>query len=146
MNFILTNKNISKITFILITISLLWVSIFSLLYHTNNMTFEGTKSDCLFSNKSNKGCAMNFEEHVNLWKGMVTSLPKDNIELMYTLALLLIIFIIFDKNYFSEFSWRVFSRFKLYIKQHPQIKRFNYLIEIFSRGILNTKIYKIIKI
>ena len=145
MNFTLNNKKFWIIILTVVIISFLWISTFGLLY---GMKSKDSMSDCLFNNKVEKGCTMNFTEHVTLWQRMITSLPQQTFGLINILILIVLLSIttIFWQNSTSLFLWRIFYRFRLYIKQHPQIKRFNYLIEIFSRGILNTKIYKIIKI
>ena len=148
MNFVSKNKKVWKIALILTAISLLWISTFGLVYHMNEMKTEVANNSCLFNTSSNGGCAMNFSEHITLWQGMTTSLPQNTIELMNALILIILLAtaIIFWHNSLFEFSRRITSRFKLYIKQHPQINLFNYLLEVFSRGILNTKIYEIVKI
>lgn len=144
MSFVLKNKKVWKITFILTAIFLLWISTFGLLYHTNEMKIEGVKSDCLFSGQV-EGCAMNFSEHITLWQKTIASLPQNTARLInsFILVILLVVAIVFWQNSFSLFSRRIASRFKLYIKQHPQINLFNYLGEVFSSGILNTKKYKL---
>ncbi|KKP91452.1 MAG: hypothetical protein US04_C0001G0488 [Candidatus Nomurabacteria bacterium GW2011_GWD2_36_14] len=121
----------------------LWISTFGLLYHMNAMRFEATKNSCLFS--SSNECGMTFTEHITLWQGITMSLPQDIFGIVNTILLLITLALTFTfyRNSILEFSRRVSSRFRLYIKQHPQINLFNYLKEVFSSGILNTKIYKV---
>jgi len=148
MNFILKNNKIWKIVLTLTAIFFLWVSTFGLLYHMDEMKSEIEKNACLFSFSSNEGCAMNFSEHIILWQGMITSLPQNTVELIDVLILiiLLAITILFWHNSLSLLFRRIASRFRLYIREHPQINLFNYLGEMFSRGILNTKIYETVTI
>ena len=85
---------------------------------------------------------MNFSEHIAFWQEMLTILPQ-NAELLGLLILiaLMVVAISFWRNHLSLFFKLVASRWKLYLKQHPQIRLFNKLLEAFSRGILNSKIY-----
>lgn len=145
MNSIFTNKKLEKIMLIISAIFFLWISTFGLAYHMNEMKTGVADNSCLFSTSSNGGCAMNLSEHITLWKEMITGLPQNIVGLINALILviLLAITIIFWHNFLSLLSRRIASQFKLYIKQHPQIKLFNYLGEVFSSGILNTKKYKL---
>lgn len=144
MNSIFKNNKILKIILAGAVISFLWISTFGLLYHMNEMKLEGAKSNCIFSGESN-GCAMNFSDHINIWHEIFTIIPNDIFGLVNSilLAILLATLIVFSKDYFHVFSRRIYCRYKLYIKQHREIKLFNFLAEVFSSGILNTKKYKL---
>lgn len=144
MSLTLKNKKLPKIILITTVIYFLLVNTFGLLYHMSEMKIEEVKSNCLFSDQTN-GCDMNFSEHITLWQGMTLSLPQNTIEITDALLLLVTLALAFTfyRNYILEFSRRISSRFRLYIKQHPQINLFNYLKEVFSSGILNKKIYKL---
>ncbi|MFA5773536.1 MAG: hypothetical protein WC908_02585 [Candidatus Paceibacterota bacterium] len=145
MNSILKNNKIWKIVLILTAIFFLWVSTFGLLYHIDEMKSEIEKNACLFSSSSNGGCAMNFSEHIAFWQEMTLSLPQNIIDAISALLLMiaLVAVAIFYKDYIFEFFKNITFQFRLYIKEHPQINLFNYLKEVFSSGILNTKIYKL---
>jgi hypothetical protein len=144
MNSIFKNNKIFKIILAGAVISFLWISTFGLLYHMNEMRIEGTKSNCIFGGESN-GCAMNFSDHINIWHEIFTIIPNDIVGLVNSilLAILLITLVVFSKDYFYIFSRCIYCQYKLYLKQHPQIKLFNYLEDVFSSGILNTKKYKL---
>lgn len=145
MNLVFTNNKFGKILLIISAILFLWIGTFGLLYHMNEMGVEKNKNSCLFSNSASEACAMTFSEHITIWQGMTLSLPQNMAGVMGALLLLvtLALISIFWRNSLYLFSRHLFSRFKLYIKQHPQINLFNYLKEVFSRGILNTKKYKL---
>ncbi len=144
MNFIFKNKNFGKVLLIISAVFFLWISSFGLLYDMNQMGVDGSKNSCIFS-VSSDSCAMNISEHITLWQGMTLSLPQNIIGIVGALLLLVTLALVstFWRNSLYLFSPHIFSRFKLYIKQHPQMKLFNYLKEIFSSGILNKKIYKL---
>lgn len=144
MNSILNNKKFGKVMLIISAIFFLWISIFGLVYHINEMSVGTEKSSCLFSGQT-EGCAMNFSEHITIWHGMTTTIPQNIMEIISILIMSLVFVTAFIlwQNYFYTLSKRIFSRFKLYIRQHPQINLFNYFKEVFSSGILNTKIYKV---
>lgn len=126
---------------------LLWIGTFGLLYHMDEMKIEGAKSNCLFGGEAD-GCAMNFSEHITIWHEMFTLIPQNILGFTSTIILFIALALtsVFWKNYFYIFSQEIALKFKLYIKEHPQINLFNYLREIFSKGILNTKKYKLVTI
>lgn len=143
MNFIFANKNLVKIVLILATISFMWLGTFGLLNHMtgmksdNQMNMEG----CLF-NGQEEICNMDFSEHLSVWRSMVTSLPQ-NFGLLNILLLVIVFVVIipFLHDPLSKLSKKIRSRYKLYIRQHPQINLFNFIKEIFSQGILNPKLF-----
>lgn len=138
------NNKFGQVLIIMSAVLFLWISSFGLLYHMNEMKLESTQNSCLFSG-SEEACAMTFSEHVTLWQGMITSLPQNTFGVMGALLMMVALALVFTfyRNYLFEFTRRISSRYRLYIKQHPQINLFNYLGEVFSRGILNTKKYKL---
>jgi len=142
MNFTLANKKFGKIALILTAISFLWLSTFGLFNHMSEMKPDTTMGGCLFDGQT-EVCAMNFSEHIALWQRMLTSLPQNTglIDLLI-LSITFIATIAFWRNPLFEFFERVVSRLRLYIKQHSQIYLFYYLLEAFSKGILNPKIYE----
>ncbi|MFA6392678.1 MAG: hypothetical protein WCW54_01130 [Candidatus Paceibacterota bacterium] len=147
MNSTLNNKKFGKIMLIISIVSLLWISTLGLVYHMNGMKFEGAKNSCLLGSENN-GCAMNFSEHVTVWNEMFTLMPQNILNTTSSLVSFVLLFVIFvfARNYLSLYSRQIYLKFKLYIKEHPQINLFNYLGEIFSSGILNTKKYKLANI
>ena len=144
MNLTAKNNKLGKILLIISAVLFVWISTFGLLYHMNEMGVEKNKNSCLFSS-SDKDCAMTFSEHITIWQEMTLSLPQNIIGIVGALLLLVILALVstFWRNSLYLFSPHIFSRFKLYIKQHPQMNLFNYLKEVFSSGILNKKRYEL---
>lgn len=141
MEFISSNNKFIKITFALIAFSFLWFGTFGLMYHMDEMKRDSQMGGCLFDGQS-EICTMNFSEHISSWQSAFTTLPPSNILLnLLALAIFSVFVAVFWRNPLFEFFDRIASRFKLYIKQHPQINFFDSLREAFSQGILNPKIY-----
>jgi len=138
----IANKKFVKILFAITTISFLWFGTFGLMHYMSEMKCNIVGGNgCLFNDQT-QVCTMNFSEHMALWQGMFMSLPQNTALLdMLTLALVLVAVIAFWHNPLTELSERVVSRWRLYIKQNPQIRLFNSLVEKFSQGILNPKIF-----
>ncbi|OGN10768.1 MAG: hypothetical protein A3J46_01965 [Candidatus Yanofskybacteria bacterium RIFCSPHIGHO2_02_FULL_41_11] len=138
----IANKKFVKILFAITAISFLWFGTFDSMHHMSEMKPDmAGGSGCLFNGQT-EVCTMNFFEHMALWQGMFTSLPQNTALLdLLILALVLVAVIAFWHNPLMEFSERVASRWRLYIKQNPQIRLFNSLIEEFFQGILNPKIF-----
>ena len=141
MNLALANKKFLKILFALTAISFLWFATFGLFNHISEMKPDmAGGSGCLFNGQT-EVCAMNFLEHIALWQGMFTILPQNTGLLDLLILAFVLIAVVAFWNPLTEFSELVASRWRLYIKQNPQIRLFNPLIEEFSQGILNPKIY-----
>ncbi|MDR3519436.1 MAG: hypothetical protein P4L63_00900 [Candidatus Pacebacteria bacterium] len=125
----LFNKKFGEIALILTVILFLWVSIFGLIYNMNGMNMGVMKTNCLFSTQ-NEPCPMSIGEHINLWQGMFTALPQNNnfglLGLLILAATLFAILTLWKYSLF-ELSEHVFSRWKIYTKQH--IQQFLYKIE-----------------
>lgn len=142
MIFALADKRIVKILFAATVISFLWLGTFGLVRHMSEMRPNSASgSGCLFNERA-ETCTMNFSEHIALWVGMVTTLPQDVVALsLLVLALSLVVVTASWQDNLFEFSKQVASRWGSRIKQNPQVHLFNFLIEEFSRGILNSKIF-----
>jgi hypothetical protein len=125
-------------------VSFLWISMFSLFYHTSDMGSDGMASSCLFGGEKVSLCTMSFSEIISLWQGSFVGLAQETGSLSSVLLLIILaVAIVFVRNLLYEFSERIFSRRILYIKQHFQINFFNYLKEAFSQGTLNPKVYEL---
>lgn len=142
MYFTFAYKNFGKILFALTAISFLWIGTFGLLQYINGMESGGMMGDCPFTGQMGL-CTMNFSTHIEIWQNLLTVLPQNIVLLnMLILAAIFVAVIVFwQKNNLFKFSERVVFRWKLYVKQHPQVYLFNSLREEFSQGILNPKIY-----
>ncbi len=103
---------------------------------------DGKMGGCLFSGKA-EICTMTFSEHFAHWQAMFTTVAPQKALALALLLLLAVVFVavgIFKRNLLLLFSYHV-TRWRLYIKQNPNLSLFNPLREAFSQGILNPKIY-----
>lgn len=97
---------------------------------------DGAMASCPFSHGSAM-CAMNAFEHISAWKTLFAGLPQKSAAL---LAILIFTFVIAffapRRESPADKSLNAFRRFFLIFRPV-----FDYLREIFSRGILHPKIY-----
>lgn len=103
---------------------------------------SGKMSGCVFSGKV-EICTMTFSEHIGHWQSMFTTTVTQNALTVILLLLLAIVFVavgIFKRNLLLLFSYYT-TRWRLYIRNNPELSLFNPLKEAFSQGILNPKIY-----
>ncbi len=103
---------------------------------------DGTMGGCLFSGKS-EICTMTFTEHISHWQSMfTTTFPQKAfaVALLVLLAVVSVAVAILTRNLFLLSSYYA-TRWRLYIKQNPNLSLFNPLKEAISAGILNPKIY-----
>jgi len=103
---------------------------------------NGAMDGCLFSGKA-EICTMTFSEHVAQWQSMFTTTAPQKALAFASLILLAIGFIAaatFQRNPFLLSSYYAI-RWRLYIKQNPDLLLFNPLREAFSSGILHFKIF-----
>ncbi len=146
MNFKISKKEFGKIAIILTIILFLWISTFGLLYYMSQMKLSSASS-CLFDGQGTTACTMNFSEHIALWQGLVRSIPAT---IGFLSFFILLVALEPLKNFWNNFFIRFWDQsifyWKLYLKQHPQIRLFNFLLEIFSSGILKPRIYEPIAI
>lgn len=107
------------------------------------MKGDGTMSGCLFDGRA-EICPMTISKHLSRWQGMFTAIPqKTDLLIQFILLAFASVLLAFTFRQrllllFSYFS----DRWRLYLKQNPHLPLFNQLIEAFSRGILNPKIYE----
>jgi len=103
---------------------------------------DGTMGGCMFTGME-EICEMSFTEHLAQWQSMFTTTVTQNAFTVILLLLLAVVFVtvgIFKRNLLLLFSYYT-TRWRLYIKQNPNLSLFNPLKEAFSQGILNPKIY-----
>lgn len=99
----------------------------------------GQMSPCPFS-MATSICTMTFLEHLNLWQSMFTATSDNNIDMLVASGL--IIFAVFlTLKYLEKDRGKELLAYKLYTHEHQKSFVSNKLIELFSRGILNPKIY-----
>jgi hypothetical protein len=145
MNFSFGNTVLGKTVIGLILASFLWIGAFGLMCHMGKMENSGMMNSCLF-NPQESMCTMDFSEVVALWQGMFAGLQQD-LEIVGSLLMLVVCafvaVIILSCNFLYEFSERLFSRWRLYLKQYFNIQFFSALREAFSQGILNPKVFEL---
>lgn len=103
---------------------------------------DGTMGGCLFTGMD-EICTMKFEEHLAQWQSMFTTTAPQKALAFALLLLLAVVFVavaILKRNLLLLFSYFT-TRWRLYIRQNPELSLFNPLREAFSQGILNPKIY-----
>jgi hypothetical protein len=108
------------------------------------MKLNGTMAGCIFDRQT-AICPMIFTEHITKWQALFTVIPQKSTLLIQLLMLVSILvlaasaarqtWLLLLFNYFSK-------RWKLYLKHNPHITLFDHQRQLFSRGILNAKIYE----
>ncbi len=89
---------------------------------------------------ASSSCVMSAAEHLDHWQGVFGSIssPVDSLALgaMFAFAAL---FFLATFSVIVDYSHR--QRYKNYLRAHPVPLLYNFLIELFSRGILQPKLY-----
>ena len=84
---------------------------------------------------------MTISEHVALWQNLFTGLPQNTAgEIALFLAFVFVAVAVLFSLSSDLFELR-FARERQYLRRHERMPFFNYLLELFSGGIINTKIY-----
>lgn len=105
------------------------------------MGSDEVMENCLFGGTVSF-CPMSLFEHLSLWQNMfVANLPKVAVYLFLFLALFGLNLTFSALRLTLSKSYKAIHNQKLYLKQNPDILLFDYLREIFSKGILKPKIY-----
>ena len=99
-----------------------------------------TSIDECMNQSSDASCAMNVDDHPKGWQQVVNSLVAPNILSFILSVILLVVFLgfAFQKRFSKEDGEVAFT---LYKKAHPNIRLYHYLPQLFSRGILQPKLY-----
>ncbi len=105
---------------------------------------HGQMSACPFTMASSI-CAMGFSEHLNLWQSMFVATVNNNVNLL-VLALvgMIISALSLTLKYLAIDLNRQIVAYQFYARQHSKNCTFNKLLELFSRGILNPKVYELV--
>ena len=95
------------------------------------------------SDKSPSGCCgTSLSSHLGVWKNTFTVTPRDLDGLLLTLILtFFVILAVWNPPTRIYLSSILSSQYKLYVRQHPNLKTFSALQLAFSNGILNPKLY-----
>ncbi len=135
------NNKIAQIAIFFAALPFLWLGAFGLIFHSGGMKTAMATNGCLFDG-GHEVCAMDVSEHVSVWQGMFTGLPQTiDLTTLMLLALAFVVGVTLVKKLFSGPAELAIDRAKLYFKSHERLPFFYYLKEIFSAGILNSKIY-----
>lgn len=100
---------------------------------------QGQMSSCPFT-VSSSICTMGFSEHLSLWQRMFTATLDNNVGLLVALGLTVLAVSLVLKSLETD-RHKEFIAYKFYKHEHQKSPVFNKLTELFSRGILNPKIY-----
>ncbi len=140
----IANKKIIRFFFRLAPIALIFVALFGLSHGMAGMEkrSDGTMSGCMFSGQAEM-CTMTFSEHIAHWQAMFTTTAPQKTLAFALLLLLVVVFIavaILKRNLLLLSNYYA-TRWRLYIRQNPNLSLFSPLKEAFSSGILHPKIY-----
>ncbi|MDP3763615.1 MAG: hypothetical protein Q8Q92_03125 [bacterium] len=100
---------------------------------------HGRMSSCPFTMAS-PICAMSFSEHISLWQSIFTAVVDTNAGVL-ALVSMVILAIFITSKYLKANKDKKFVAYKFYAHERQQTFTSNKLLELFSRGILNPKIY-----
>lgn len=99
---------------------------------------HGQMAACPFTMVSSL-CTMSFSEHLSLWQSMFTA-NLDNGALLLILGFIFLAFSVAFKHLDTSQGQELKS-YRFYVYKHSKNPTFDKLLELFSQGILNPKIY-----
>ena len=128
-----------KKTFSILALVFLLGSMFVSLFHMSNMDMHAGMSDCPFMSHEEVICPMNLADHIAVWKSAFSSVAP-TITLLLAVAGTVVLLASVAPNLLRRFvhsppplaRW---IREKIYTFYHRPLQ------ELFSRGILNPKLY-----
>ena len=144
----LLSQKITKLSLYVVGVFLVIVSTLGMyactavLAHTainTNSHSEMKMNDCM-ENAPHSACAMDMDDHTEGWQVVVTSLLAQNVFDVF-IAALLFVALSFILSRLKVVDSQIDSHFSLYTKAHPNIRLYNYLPQLFSRGILQPQLY-----
>ncbi len=125
-------QNRTKIAKI-ITIAIIVLYLFTPIYissHLNHMMRDYNMhmaNDCMYTNTTEALCPMDLFNNINSWfQASLNTLPK--------IKILLVLFV-------ASFTFTILMRRFVIFKRKTREKTFNFYLNLFSRGILNSKAY-----
>lgn len=101
---------------------------------------HGQMSACPFTQASSI-CKMGVSEHLSLWQRMFTATLDNNAGLLVTIGLTVLFATSLALKFLEIDRHKELMAYKFYTYEHQKSSAFNKLIELFSQGILNPKIY-----
>lgn len=137
-------KQTSNFITLFVLLSFLLIGGFGLSHSSGmEMRDDGTMGGCMFDGRA-EICPMTLAEHISNWQSMFSVIPQKSTVLIQLLVLISTLILAASvlgwrspPSLFSYFS----ERWRLYIKNNPNLPLFDRLREAFSQGILNPKIY-----
>lgn len=141
---IATNKKFARLLLSFALVAFLSVAFFGMSQTVMGMEkkSDGTMSGCMFSGQA-EICTMTFSEHIAHWQAMFTTTAPQKALAFALLLLLVVVFVvvaILKRNLLLLSSYYA-TRWRLYIRQNPNLSLFGPLKEAFSSGILHPKIF-----
>ena len=98
------------------------------------MDEQGGMADCPFTIGSASLCQMSLNEHITKWQRLFTVVPEKNLLLSALILLTILCMALF--SIIPNIRDKLLS-----YRNKPEIKLYNYLLIVFSQGILNPHIY-----
>jgi len=133
-----------KFPIALTTILVLVLGFFCMgLFHKMPIPTEGMSTINMVSVQSDPSCCgMSISQHMDSWKLISQSIPRDarDILILFTLGLVAF-FAVLRPPLTYKLPSLDFIRYRAYLRLHPDLLSFHHLKLAFARGILNTKIY-----
>ncbi len=134
----------SIIAAIFLVVSIFGISVCTRVVHAamaeNPTAMSGHDMSSACATVATSSCVMSAAEHLDHWQGVFGSIfnPVDSLALGAMFAFVVLFFL-------ATFSIVVDhphrQRYKNYLRAHPALLLYNFLIELFSRGILQPKLY-----
>ncbi len=102
---------------------------------------HGQMSACPFTATSSI-CTMSFSEHLSSWQGMFAATVDNSARLLAVVGFMLLV-VVLASEYLKADRYKDSHAYKYYAHERQKTFTSNKLLELFSRGILNPKIYEL---
>lgn len=129
----------TRVLAIILALGILYILSFGILIGRETDS-PGIMVACPFTTASSL-CTMNFSEHLNMWQSMFTA-TLDSGALLLVIGLMVLAFSVTFKSLDTSRD-KEFKTYKFYSHRQSKSPSFNKLLELFSQGILNPKIYEL---
>lgn len=112
------------------------------LFHKAPMHMEGMETNMVTMQADPSCCGMGISGHMDSWRQVSQTIPRDFRDVLILLALGLITLVaVWRPPSVLKFFDIDFIAYRLYLRSNPDLINFNHLKLAFARGILNPKIY-----
>ncbi len=132
-----------KVLLVLGLMAFLFLGVFGMSHSTMNMGTDGsmTMSNCLFMSGQAVVCDMNTLEHISAWQSMfVTTLHQNGSDLLVLILVALALALVWTRLLWPRPSQNLSQAFSIARLQKAGLP-LPLLQELFSRGILNPKLF-----